>query len=204
MKRAAEEFLDLVRLLPEPEELLKRAKVFAAIEKNMNRLAGFYENYNDRHSDRYYWEDGGGQEANIIFKADEQHNDSILMFAYDHESSFNTYSSEEDQIAFDFLPEALEPLLEEEYLKWNWDKSEKRIVYATVAIWREHGDNDWKFSPTLFSKFTERDEDGGFSYAFKRFILPMELGAISTLYNPEDLENGLEIVIEEALEEFTR
>lgn len=202
MKRAAEEFLNLVRLLPEPEELLKRAKVFAAIEKKLNKLAGFYENYNDRNSSRYYWEDGGGQEANIIFRADEQHNDSILMFAYDHESSFNTYSLEQPQIAFDSLPTSMRPLIEEEYLKWKWDKSKKRMVYATAAIWREHGDTDWKFSSTLFLEFAKKGEEGGFSYAFRRFILPMNLKSISKLYELEDLEDGLDLVIKEALAKF--
>lgn len=187
MNRTQEEFLDTVRLLPESQELLKRAKVFAAIDDG----ATFTENYNGRGSDRFFWEDGSGGEGNIIFKADGKHLDSILMFAYDHESEFNTYSESFTQIAFSSLPKAMKELLVEEDLKWSWDKgSEEHVVYATSAIWREHGDSEWSFSPTLFTAFAEEGEDGGFDYVFSRFTIEPTVSSLLAFYKDKGLEEA--------------
>jgi len=196
MNRIQEEFLDLVRLLPEPEELLERAKIFAKIDDG----AEFSENYNENGADRYYWEDGSGGEANIIFKADGKHIDSVLMFVYDHESEFNTYSESFLQIAFDSLPASIENLIAEDYLKWSWDKgSEEHVVYATAAIWREHGDAEWRFSPILFTAFAEEGEDGGFDYGFDRFTLPLEADAFIRFYEERGLRGEYDDIIRQIL-----
>lgn len=166
----------ILKTLPEPAELRRRAILFAKIEEHLGEnRSSFTENFNGKGSDLYYWEDGSGTEAHIVFKADGEHDDTVLMFAYDHESSFNVYDDDkENQLAFKSIPTILAPLLDEDKLKWSWDKDEDKIVYATAATWKLHESETWEASPEFIQQSDAEGESGGFLFAFELFTRPLD------------------------------
>jgi len=167
-----EKLLEEIALIPEPKALLAKAKEL--LNADDEEKAGenyFTSNFNGKGSDRYMWEDGGGQEVNIIFKADGENEDSILAYAYDHESAFNVYSQDKPVIAFKEIPKNMKHLLEESELKWDWDDLENpKRVHATVAIWREAGDNSWHVGEKFLEEVEKAKDTGGFKYGFKFFF----------------------------------
>ena len=168
-----EQLIEQIASMPDPKTLRKRADELVRMdEDDKNGEDSLELNYNARGSDRYFWEDGAGQEANIIFKADGENDDSVLVYAYDHESAFNVYGEDAPQLAWSDLPKVFNPLLEEDYLKWDFDDIEEpRRVQATVAIWREHGDTEWQVSPNFLEQVNNVQDNGGFKYAFKNFFV---------------------------------
>jgi hypothetical protein len=174
----------ILKTLPEPAELRRRAILFSKIEEHLGEnRASFTENFTGNGSDLYYWEDGSGTEAHIVFKADGEHDDSVLMFAYDHESSFNVYGDDkENQLAFKSIPNTLAPLLDEDKLKWDWDKDVDKIVYATVAAWKLHDSSEWSASPEFIEQSKKEGESGGFVYTFELFMRPLDEVRITKEY----------------------
>jgi hypothetical protein len=156
--------------LPDAIELRRRAELFAEIDSHFSETATMTLNYNGKNSDRYFWEDGGGQECNIIFRADSAHDDAVLLYTYDHESAFNVYGSPEEQKLFNTIPHDFEHLLEEDNLKWEWDDSENKVVYATSALWREHGSDGWRLDPGYLAQVIEEGENGGFTYCLQMLL----------------------------------
>lgn len=168
-----EKLLEEIALMPEPQELLAKAKeLLDADYENKGGDNYFTPNFNGKGSDRYMWEDGGGQEVNIIFKADGKNEDSILAYAYDHESVFNVYSQDKPILAFEEIPESMKHLLEGEELKWEWDDMENpKRVHATVAIWREPGDTSWHIGEKFLEAVEKEKDTGGFKYGFQSFFV---------------------------------
>lgn len=171
---------EVIHRLPDAKAIKKRTLIIDNFSKTGDyydpdeEKLGYHENYNGHGSDRYYWEDGSGTEANIIFKADGINDDAILMFVYDHESSFNTFSASYDQIVFEGIPEKFKYLLQEDNLKWDWDTSDKKVVYATAAVWTEHDSTTWEYSEPFFAKLKdeETNDSGGFLYPFEAWLVP--------------------------------
>jgi len=180
MDKSQEDFLGYIKQLPSVEDLRKRAIFYTKLYDEADYISSgesyWEENFSGTNSDRYFWNDGGGQEATILFKADGENPDSVLMFAYDHESHFNTYTendAEDSQIPFHNLPESFAWILKNDGFKWGWDTTfapEKKIVYATTAIWHEHEATDWNYSADFFNEMAEAHENGQFSYPFKKFF----------------------------------
>ena len=205
-----EKFNELVSKLPDYKELARRAALFAAIDNSIGYAQdnGIVKNYNKNNSDRYFWEDGGGQEANIIFKADGINDDSILIFGYDHESYFNAYAAEKGEkystvIAFDELPEEFNHLINEDYLKWSWDTStDDKKVQATCAIWQRHGISEWNASSTFLKAMTDEKDDGGFNYCFEKFTLEPTLENIKSYYVDHGHEDSELLEIEKIYNTF--
>jgi len=166
----------IFKILTDPADLRKRALMLTEVDKQVGLgMASFTKNFNGKGSDRYFWEDGAGNEGNIIFKADGVNDDSILIFAYDHESFFNFYdnNAEEKQIVFNGIPASFKHLLEGDELKWDWEK-ETKIVYATSAIWHEHNDTTWHINPDFAEQVEKEGENGGFLYVFDLFTRPLD------------------------------
>lgn len=166
----------ILQTLPEPNELKKRAILFAKIEEHLGEnRSTFIKDFNGNGSDLYFWEDGAGGEAHIVFKADGSNDDAALMFSYDDESAFNIYGSDKTkQLAFKGIPADFKYLLNEEKLKWNWDDDEDKIVYATSAAWKLHSAEEWQASPEFIELSNQEGENGGFLYAFKLFMRPLD------------------------------
>ena len=105
---------------------------------------------------RFFWENGAGDEANLIFLK----NGGYLFFGYDHESNHNTYGSDvadpTHQKAFDNLPDKYKFLLKDPNLFWSWDDTE--TVYATCAVWLNE-------DATLgYNDFYDEEDLGGIDY----------------------------------------
>lgn len=177
----------ILNLLPDPAEIRSRAIVLAKIDEKLGLgETTFTKNFNRKGSDRYFWEDGAGNEANIIFKADGKNDNAILMFAYDHECAFN-YFGEEDahQIIFDGLPETFAHLLTGSELKWDWDDSANKQVWATTAVWHTPENNKWEMNPAFAEEAIKANDEGGFNYAFELFMRPFSSHRVIKEY--EDL-----------------
>lgn len=157
-------FPRILNELPNPEEVQRRAKIIAQFP------SGNYS-YEERSGyDRFFFEDGAGNEGTIIFKDSD-----VLIFAYDHESKFNHYDNEPNaQTAFLGLPEAFVPLVDGPDLKWEWDDAEDSIVYASAAVWYDHAQQKWVMSAESLDEFAQQDaesyDDGGFSWIFNDFL----------------------------------
>lgn len=164
----------ILNLLPDPVEIRNRAIVLAEIDEKLGLgEITFTENFNQKGADRYFWEDGSGNEANIIFKADNKNDNAVLMFAYDHECAFNYFGEENPhQIIFDGLPESFSHLLAANELKWDWDDSANRQVWATTAVWYTPENNKWEMNPVFAEEAIKANDEGGFNYAFELFMRP--------------------------------
>jgi len=165
------DFAAILETLPKAEELRSRAEQLSKTNDDVT-----FESFEK--FDRYFWEDGAGNEAYIIFRADGVNEDSILMFAYDHESSWNYYDSDiTDFIVFHGLPDDFKHLLNEPKLKWEWDTSEPdedKVVQATAVAWLEHGSEMWEASDDFVEQVSEKSDNGGFTYVFSHILNPDE------------------------------
>lgn len=118
-------------------------------------------NYDEEGTDRYFWSDGAGNEANLLLNFQGEPSDAVL-YVYEHESEFNTYSLEgEDDSPFDTAPEPYNQLKHDERLYWTWDKKAARVEATAVAWW--DGDT-WQLSSEAVEAMDDAGEDGGLTY----------------------------------------
>lgn len=186
-------FEAILNSLVEPNEMLKRVKLLTEARYILGEphVSTFEENFKGKGYDRYFFEDGAGSEGTIIFKADKEHVDSVLMFSYDHESSFNYYGIPEGQnkqTIFNNLPEQFKYLITGDDLKWSWDNTDPENIYATAAVWREHGDTKWHVSSDYAKESSELQDNGGFVYAFDLFMRPLDVARFEKSFENEGRE----------------
>ena len=193
----------ILELFPNPTELRKRAILFDKINSVLGiEQTVFSENFNNQGYERYFWEDGAGNEANIIFKADGVNPEAVLVYGYDHESIFNYYDSDNKQIVFDGVPESFLPLLENGSLVWSWDTGSEKKVYATTAIWRDKNDNEWHINPEFVKQAEDEQENGGFNYFFKLFMRPLDAERVKKEYADRGYEDSDLAAVEETFNTY--
>lgn len=111
------------------------------------------------------YDDGSGNLFGLIITQE-----GSLLWGYDHESSFNTYSEDESTTVLDGVPEALGWILTDQDTTWNHQFSDDDPkLYATVALWRLADEDTWSYNVEHVSKLDDYD-DGGLSYFFESLV----------------------------------
>lgn len=175
MSAAQDRYIEEITQLAGVKEIKRRARVMAELADDSS-VATFEENYNGKGADRYFWNDGAGNEGNIIFQADNTNEDSILIYAYSADSIYNTYGKKPTKpFVFDGIPQSLEHLLSDDKLQWSWDKKKPKFLYGTAAVWHEHQAPTWGFSKTLWEQLATNNDDGGLIYTFRWFMAGFSL-----------------------------
>lgn len=114
---------------------------------------------------RVFWEDGAGNEANLLLIPALQ---EALVYGYDHESSHNKFGGNEPQLVFNGLPEPFASLIDTPDFYWSWATGDERQAWATNAYW--FTDGSWYYSEDWAETVEWDYDDGGSRYTLKHFL----------------------------------
>lgn len=150
----AENMLEFINKLPSPEVLWARANDSIEDFPESCSLTIPLMKSNPQFS-AFVTEDGAGAEGTIVIRRNvEDKIDAVLMYAYDHESSFTANIENEEgaknQPALSGLPaEFDEALVPESPLFWKYDgyPATFQNIFATAAVW--YVDGEWSFAEDL-------------------------------------------------------
>ena len=146
-------FAETVKALPDVVELRRLCDFLVALDSEFAFGEWFLtKNFNGLGSDRFFWDNGSGDEASVVFKADGVNDDSVLAFVFEHESEFSAYNGDFEQIVFDGVPSSFDHLIENVDLM-----NDEPMVYATTAAWLLTGDSVWKFNHVFAAMFDDAE-----------------------------------------------
>ncbi|MFE6867728.1 hypothetical protein ACFVFS_14300 [Kitasatospora sp. NPDC057692] len=151
---------DLVALLPEPAALRDRCRAIALLDAVL-------DTYAPTHTFKAGWRDGvdlalmdngSGDQYAIIFDPA-----GVFLYGFDHESDATPWR-EEDRAHWpgllDGLPASLAHYAEAPEFQFDG------FFDATVCVWREEGDTEWRCGPVEFTP----DESDGADWLFGLLI----------------------------------
>lgn len=156
-----------IEKLPSFSFLVEKAKSFEG-ESDYSYSSGVFTS-NDGTSlkwERVFWEDGAGNEANLVlFPELEQ----AILYGYDHESSFNYYDTDNEQVIFTNLPVVLREFIESSMFHWSWATGDEARTWATCAYWLNE-EGEWEVSKAWEEVLNWDYDDGGSQYTLGRFL----------------------------------